>query len=734
MNIQDEVFKDLNADIQWIKDNTIFLTIHGSIAYGLNTPESDVDVRGICTVPKEYLFGFNKNFNEYIKKDPDCTIFNIRKFFNLTSQGNPNTLELLFVNPKHHILVTDIGQTLIDNRNYFLSKQLKERYIGYAKAQAHRIKNHRRWLLNPMQSPPTRKEMGLPEKPQIEKNQFDAIKSLINKKIESWNPDFEPFSESQKIYLQGKVSEILSEMHIGLDEKWSIAARTIGLNENLIQIIKKEKEYENKLEDWASYLNWKKNRNPKRAAQEAKYGYDCFTDDTEFLTDNGFKKFDDINEKDKLATVFINQTDMKMEHRAHHFGIEYQNYTERFDALFNGNLYNFYGTHLDICVTPNHRMLFQPFSRNLKKPIGIWMLEPASNIGEFSETFNFLKTITPNTKNYSNGNVFDDLPISSEDYMKLMGAFLSDGTFGFNSNNEPDVLNINQKEHNRLHPWMKRFYKKHKDKLPISLYSYKRKIDQYRKKEMQEIILSIRDKSIINKLYKDCGHFKGKHIPRWVFSLSKRLMEIMYNHMHLGDGTVRNTNFKSNIYYTSVQQLANDTQELAVLCGWETSLYGPYTYVNKDGREVTSYQVHINKNSSNIDRATLNNNLKKISVINQRVVCFSVPNSTLIVRRNGHISIQGNCKHGTQLVRLLRLGKEVLETGKMQVERIHDRDELMGIKTGAWTYDQLIEYADKIEQEVKEAYNNSKLPNQPNINYLDNLCVDLIERSLRKNV
>jgi predicted nucleotidyltransferase len=270
----DNIFSNIPPHLNWLKEKTIFLTIHGSIAYGLNTPESDIDVRGICSVPKEYLFGFNKNFNEYIKSDPDCTIFNIRKFFNLTSAGNPNSLELLFVDPEHHIQVSSLGKILIEHRDQFLSKQLKERYIGYAKAQAHRIKNHRRYILNPPTKKPERKDFGLPEKLLIEKNQYDAIKSLINKKLESWNPNFEPFTESQKIYLQGKVSDILCEMNITRDEKWEAASRTIGLDENLIHTIKLEKEFENRLEDWNNFLTWKKNRNPKRAALEEKYLYD----------------------------------------------------------------------------------------------------------------------------------------------------------------------------------------------------------------------------------------------------------------------------------------------------------------------------------------------------------------------------------------------------------------------------------------------------------------------------
>lgn len=270
------VFEKLNNDIGWVKDRTIFLTIHGSHAYGLNVPESDVDFRGCCVAPKEFYLGYNKTFNEYITKEPDSTIFDIIKFFKLTSAGNPNSLEILFTEPRHHLIVSKAGQKLLDNRDAFLSKALKERYVGFAKSQAYRIKNHKKWLMSgiKMECKPTRAEMGLSEKPEITQAEYDAVKSAIVKKIETWNPHFEPFSEAQQIFIQGKIGDILSEMKISSDDKWAAASRTIGLDDNLIRIIQQERAYENKLEDWRSFCNWKKNRNPKRAALEEKFGFD----------------------------------------------------------------------------------------------------------------------------------------------------------------------------------------------------------------------------------------------------------------------------------------------------------------------------------------------------------------------------------------------------------------------------------------------------------------------------
>lgn len=717
-------------NLPWIKDRILFATMHGSIAYGLNTPESDVDIRGFCSTPKEYVFGFIDNFDQWIASEPyDSTIYNVKKFIKLAAQGNPSMMEILFTSEKHHLHVTDMGKLLLDNKELFLHAGLKERYIGYAKSQAHRIRSHRKFLLNPPTEKPTRESVGLKEMAEITKNEYGMIKSLVNAKLEEWNPSFEPFSESQKIYLQNKLSDILNEFHITKDDQWVAACRHIGLDDKLIHVMQLEKQYENRLGEWNQYNEWKKNRNKKRAAIEEKFGFDCFSHDTEFLTDDGWKLFDDITEKNKLATVFIKEHHQKTEERTYDhkqdFSIEYQDYTERFDANFNGNLYNFLGNHLDVLVTPNHRMLSRPNPR-MSSLIGNWELEEASNL---EGTVDFLKVVEPKKSTYENKKFFQNIPIGQADYIKLMGAFLSDGTFTF-KNGKVKTIRISQKKNNRLHRWMTYFKKRHSN--ISALYQNVKPISQYRTVECTEIVLCITDSNLVKKLYQDCGHSKNKRIPRWVFGLSKRLMEMLYDFMHKGDGTVRQ-NKKSDIYYSSVKNLADDVQELCFLCGFETSLYGPYTsryQINGETRQGICYQVHVNKNAPKFDRIIMGRNLKKIPVTNHRVVCFSVPNGTLITRRNGLISIQGNCKHGSQLVRLLRMGKEILSTGQVIVERIYDREELLAVKNGAWTYEQLLEYIAKTEDEVELAAKSSSLPNQPNMKKLDELCQRIVESSL----
>lgn len=64
-------------------DNIILLVISGSHAYGLDTPESDLDIRGIAVENEETLFGLG-HFEQYEDKETDTVIYSLRKFIQLT--------------------------------------------------------------------------------------------------------------------------------------------------------------------------------------------------------------------------------------------------------------------------------------------------------------------------------------------------------------------------------------------------------------------------------------------------------------------------------------------------------------------------------------------------------------------------------------------------------------------------------------------------------------------------
>lgn len=126
-----------------MKPESIILEgITGSMAYGLNTENSDVDIKGIYVLPVKKILeiGFNQDKTTKDHVDPDWVYHEIGKFMKLVMSGNPTVTELLYLD--EYTQLTPEGQLLIDNRSAFLStKAIMNAYRGYAFAQAKKLNN-----------------------------------------------------------------------------------------------------------------------------------------------------------------------------------------------------------------------------------------------------------------------------------------------------------------------------------------------------------------------------------------------------------------------------------------------------------------------------------------------------------------------------------------------------------------------------------------------------------------
>lgn len=141
-----------------LKDKIALLTFGGSIAYGLDTAESDIDIRGIVMPSVSDLLGvsylysdkeksnkrliFSKEGFEQVTDIPtDTTIYVLNKIIGLLYKSNPNTIEILGGHPDSYTMVSKYGQMLLDNKEIFLSKLAYGSFAGYARAQFQRLKN-----------------------------------------------------------------------------------------------------------------------------------------------------------------------------------------------------------------------------------------------------------------------------------------------------------------------------------------------------------------------------------------------------------------------------------------------------------------------------------------------------------------------------------------------------------------------------------------------------------------
>jgi predicted nucleotidyltransferase len=86
-------------------------------------------------------------------------------------------------------------------------------------------------------------------------------------------------------------------------------------------------------------------------------------------------------------------------------------------------------------------------------------------------------------------------------------------------------------------------------------------------------------------------------------------------------------------------------------------------------------------------------------------------------------------KHGMHCIRLLRSGLEILQTGKVIVDRriAGDVEDLKAILKGEYAYEQVMQMADDLVAQMESVYEQSTLPYQPDLEQINDLCMELVE-------
>lgn len=200
----------------WVAENTIHKILAGSHLYGTSRPESDEDIRGVCLMPRESLVGL-QDFEQYqkISDGDDIVIYGLTKFFQLSLDANPNIMDILCTPPARWLVHTGAWQRIYDHRRLFLSQKARHTFSGYAVSQLKRLQRHYEWLTNPPDHRPRLEDFG----GRLEQDPKGGQKKTF------------PHQDAQSRYEA-------AERH------------------------------------WKQYQHWLENRNPARAALEARYGYD----------------------------------------------------------------------------------------------------------------------------------------------------------------------------------------------------------------------------------------------------------------------------------------------------------------------------------------------------------------------------------------------------------------------------------------------------------------------------
>jgi len=346
------------------------------------------------------------------------------------------------------------------------------------------------------------------------------------------------------------------------------------------------------------------------------YGLACFSDDTEVLTNEGWKLFSELN-KNENVMVFKDGN------------IFYEKPSAYISNYYNGKMVSIQTRSVDLLVTPNHKMIVQ--RKTNTKWDDKWSSILAENID--------YKYRIPTAGDFNFTDVIPEYPFSdemdAETWWEFMGWYISEGSScgvsdGIKrTHNGRFKVNISQKENtNEWHLI--------KDCLDRTKFTYNYIGHDF----------IIHSKKLHAILFPN-GNSYQKRIPRYLLNAPKFLIEILYESLLLGDGTHYEDR---ESYWTVNKKLANDVSELCVILGKSVSINEkmPTSHMMPHGEMLQTLNMQYSVNNRNRKTQELRNGSNNFKCILEEdyeglVYCVTTNAGAIIVKRNGKVSVCGNC-------------------------------------------------------------------------------------------
>lgn len=329
----------------------------------------------------------------------------------------------------------------------------------------------------------------------------------------------------------------------------------------------------------------------------------CYSDDTEILTDAGWKKFSDlVKGKDAVATLNPETSELVYQVPDHYF-----------DKPYSGQLKSIQSRFVDLLVTHNHRLYVAParterYSLREVSSIDkrVRFKRDALWIGSDMSAFT-LPAVPYGNSRYAGWGVERSIPIL--DWLSFLGIWLAEGSLRTGKNS---AVVITQNDPTRR----KQILDAVRCGFP-SAFEYDNDILIY-------------DRQLVSYLLRLGRHAHEKSIPTEIMALSADKLQVLLDWMYLGDGTK-----KANLYSTVSKCLADQVQEICLKIGMSANIR-----VEKIKTGLI-YRVGISKDRG-LKPCVLVQDIRDVSYTG-RIVCVHVPRyNILYVRRSGKPCWCGN--------------------------------------------------------------------------------------------
>jgi len=350
---------------------------------------------------------------------------------------------------------------------------------------------------------------------------------------------------------------------------------------------------------------------------------DCYIDsETEFLTECGWLRYDQIKRGTQLATI-------DQQGR-----FELQHFFKRVAKKYKGKALVFETLHTRAVVTPNHRMWCRPVRRTQKSwrgaPLGPWQFIRAEDmLCTNTDSFEVQQTCTPREVGR---------PSVDTDFYRLMGLWIADGSLDFYKG-KPNKVLLSQKRGGAASSLLRVLQCSYGFRCSTHVHA-----EAWRAQPCVEEVWALTHPIIAQQLHDLCGRYsKERHLPHDVWTWPRRAQLALLDGLFLGDGSHGSPGKQKRIVYsTHSPQLAADVQALALLQGWTASCSRP----NVEGGFAVCILRKAPRTAQVRARTTGKNASVREIAVDDRIVCFSVPNETLITRSQGRPAFYGNTMLG----------------------------------------------------------------------------------------
>ena len=385
----------------------------------------------------------------------------------------------------------------------------------------------------------------------------------------------------------------------------------------------------------------------------------CVSEDTELLTDQGWKFFKDLDKTEKVATLNPNTKEL-----------EYQTPSRYIDYEYKGRLLHQKNTYMDTLLTPNHRIYAKPGKKKSKDDYTFTLAE---NIKGTSNTYNrgckwlgedeqyfTLPSVDRHYGGYDTPT--DTLQIDMGDWVEFMGWFLSEGCAGGSKekDNTTSYKTIIYQEKSETRKKLQQLL----DKLPFKYYTDGKSYFAIRNKQLAVYL-------------EQFGLSYQKYIPDFIKQLTPELLKRFIITYSFGDGRLRGMDKEIYEITTASVQMRDDLMEVGLKAGYGVS-YAKYEGISSFKQNHDIWKIYMSTRTEfNFNQKANEYLLKYHSYKNTtkeewveydgKVYCVEVPNSIILIRRNGKTIWTGNSKSGTSLVnafiQLARKSERLSELG-----------------------------------------------------------------------